>query len=136
LPARTGVLVVIMLVAYALAAPVAWFGGGTDSLFAAAVALAVCLGGGLAALVACELLRGPHQVLSRLVLGMLLRMGVPLGIFLIIHQQGGLLVEAGIVYYLVPFYLVMLGVETLMAARQIPATPGGLEGVNQDGRRA
>lgn len=53
-------------------------------------------------------------MVAEVLLGGGLRMGLPLGMFAIVYVQGGALVDAGLAYYLIVFYLVMLTFETLM----------------------
>jgi hypothetical protein len=81
---------------------------------AAAVALLFCLVGGLMGLVIGDLFRGPAQPLVPLLLSMLCRMGVPLGLFLLVYRRGGTLANAGFAYYLIGFYLLMLLVDSVM----------------------
>ena len=50
-----------------------------------------------------------------MLVGMLVRMGIPLGAALLVVFRGGPLADAGFLYYLVVFYLVTLTVETFLA---------------------
>jgi len=64
------------------------------------------------------------------------RMGIPLAFALACHLRGGLLADAGLLYYLLLFYPVTLGVETawLLPGRSAAAAaPGPQEGVASDG---
>jgi hypothetical protein len=111
---RVAVVLLVMVVAYGAVGPLAWYCSGSAGAVAAAVALLFCLLGGLVALVLSDVFRGPQMVLQRVLLGTLLRMGIPLGMTLMVYVRGGPLVEAGFAYYVVVFYLVMLAVETVM----------------------
>lgn len=84
-------------------------------LFAGAAAGGVCL---LAAWLALGLsgpLRRPQQTLALVLVGMLVRMGIPLAAALAVCFSGGPLVDAGFLYYLVVFYPLTLTVETFLS---------------------
>ena len=89
---------------------------------AAAVGLLFCLLGGLGSLLVCELFRDPDLVMYRVLIGTMLRMGLPLGLFLVVYYRGGTLVEAGLGFYVIGFYLIMLTTETLMLVPDTRAT--------------
>jgi len=97
---------------YALVAPVAGFCSGSAGLWAAAAAAVLCLAGAGLALVLSHALREPKHALYGMLLGMAARMGVPLAVGLPCHLHGGALAQAGLLYYLLVFYPVTLGVET------------------------
>jgi hypothetical protein len=113
--AQSAVLALAVLAVYGVVAPVAKHLDGLRGLGAAAVAAGLCLLGAGSALVAGRRLRGPNDVLLRLLVGMPLRMGLPLAIGLMCHFRGGVLAEAGLLYYLLVFYPVTLGVETTLS---------------------
>jgi hypothetical protein len=115
LSVRLGVLVLAVLVVYALAAPVAIQWGGFQGLAAAAVAAGLCLAGAAAAIAITGRLRGPTAALAALWLGMALRMGIPLVAGLAIHLHGGLLAQAGLLWYLLLFYPIALTVGTIVS---------------------
>jgi hypothetical protein len=106
-------------------APVAgWLVWPTGMLAAVAAAL-FCWLGALLALFA-ELPfhnRWPDQAWMGFTAGMLPRMGVPLASAVILHFCGGPLASAGALYYLVVFYVILLGIE---AAMSLPGEPQGL----------
>ena len=104
---------------YALVAPVAGFCGGAAGIWAAAAAALLCLAGAGLALVVSHALREPNHALYGMLLGMAARMGIPMGFGLLCHLQGGALAEAGLLYYLLVFYPVTLGVETALS---LPST--------------
>ena len=66
------------------------------------------------ALGAAQLLADPSQAIANVLVGMMLRMGMPLGVALAVHLRGGLLAGGGFLYYLLLFYPVTLGVETAL----------------------
>ena len=111
---RLSSLAFVLLVSYAVSVPVAWYSGRSFGVMTAGVALAFCLLGGSLALLVSEFFRGSGRMVAEVLLGGGLRMGLPLGMFAIVYVQGGALVDAGLAYYLIVFYLVMLTFETLM----------------------
>ena len=119
---RVLTLLAVMFLAFLVATPVALYTCGRDGMVAAAVALVICLLGGLGSLLVCELFRDPNLVLYRVLIGTMLRMGLPLGLFLVVYYRGGTLVEAGVGFYVIGFYLIMLTTETLMLVPDTRAT--------------
>jgi len=87
----------------------------------AAVAWGTCCVGGLLALWLVRFFPGPQSLMSRVLLGMFARTGVPLLVCAMVYIQGGRLAEAGFVYYLLAFYFVMLVVETVLLVGEGPA---------------
>jgi hypothetical protein len=119
LAARSSLLGLVVVAVYALVAPLAGAWGGRAALAAAAAAAGFCLAGAALALIVSHLLRGPKYALYGLLLGMALRMGIPLGLALACHALGGTLAEAGLFHYLLVFYPITLGVETALS---LPST--------------
>jgi predicted Na+-dependent transporter len=115
LAAHSAVLAGAVLVVYAVVAPVAGRHGGWMGLAAAAAAAAFCLLGAGLALVACRGLRQPKYALHGVLVGMVVRMGVPLVLALVFQVRGGPLAEAGLLLYLIVFYPVTLSVETALS---------------------
>ena len=95
--------------------PVAILLRGWEGLAAAAAAAVFCLAGATIALVVSHLFRRPKQVLAGMLLGMAARMGIPLGFGLACHLHAGALAQAGLLYYLLVFYPVTLGIETVLS---------------------
>jgi hypothetical protein len=118
LAARAAALVGMAVVAGAIAAPVAWRLGGWAGVAAAAAADGVCLAGGVVALICAHLLRGPRNALPALLTGMTARTGIPLIALLVAHLRGGPLAEAGLLYYVLVFYPVVLTAETILSLPQ------------------
>jgi hypothetical protein len=115
LAARAAALWVATLALGVLVAPVAGLLGGGAGIAASAVAGAACLAGATTALVLCDLLRGPHLALHGILLGMMVRMGLPLGCALIGHFAVPALANAGLLFYLLVFYPVTLAIETALS---------------------
>lgn len=85
----------------------------------AATAWCICLTGGVLSLRLCECRRDPEHVMQQVMWGLLLRMGLPLLACVGAYLHGGMLAQAGFVYYIMAFYFVTLAVETfLLVARQ------------------
>lgn len=121
---RATILVAALILAASVAASFAWRVNGMAGLLAVLVAGSACLVCGVLALIAHEFLQKPQLVMYQVLATMALRMGIPLGLCLIFHVQRGSLAEAGIVYYLLAFYLVTLVVETLLAVVTRASQPG------------
>jgi hypothetical protein len=112
---RAAVLTAVVLVALVAVGVVASLWCGTVGGTAAALAAVICLTGAVLALTISGVLARPETALASLVLGMALRMGLPLVAALAVHLHGGPLAEAGFLYYLVVFYPITLAVETLLS---------------------
>jgi hypothetical protein len=116
LAARGALLAAVVLAEYALVGPLAGVLGGLPGVAAAAAAAGLCLAGaGLALVVSHAFCGRPKYALYGVLLGMALRMGIPLGLGLTCHILGMALARAGLLYYLLVFYPVTLGVETALS---------------------
>ena len=112
---RCAMLAAVVWVAFC---GVVWFAherSGAVGVQAAAVAAAVCWFSGTLALVSASLFRDPRQMMFQLLFGMIFRMGLPLGIGIMLQTRGGVLSHAGVFGYIVGFYLLTLVVETFLA---------------------
>ena len=78
----------------------------------ALLAVVVCGGAVLATGLFSRLFPRPDQAMTRILFGMFVRMGVPLAFCAMVTLNGGPLADAGLVYYLLATYLVMLAVDT------------------------
>jgi hypothetical protein len=119
-------LVLVAVTALACAAVAAWRYSqvGTQGVFAALAAAAICLAGAMAALVVTGTMRGsPHAAVSGMLLGMLFRMGLPLGAIMAFQKMGGPLVEGGIVGCLLLVYPVTLLAEVALAVSLLQPPP-------------
>jgi hypothetical protein len=112
---RATALGAVMLAALAATAPAAIQLGGVLGLAAAAIAAVLCLAGASAALVIVDRCRTPGGALAGLWIGMMVRTGVPFAIGLPIHLYGGPLAQAGLLWYLLLFYLIALAVGTFLS---------------------
>jgi hypothetical protein len=123
---RVGLLAAVTAVAFAGVAAWRFSQVGAIGIWAAAAAASICLAGAAAALVATGMLRGggPHAAVSGMLLGMLFRMGLPLGALVAFQQNGGPLVAAGIVGCLLLVYPVTLLAEVALAVSLLQPPPG------------
>ncbi len=104
-----------MLLAAAIVLPLGWaISGKGMGILAGAAAAGVCLVAGWMALGLSEPLRRPQLMLALVMVGMMIRMGIPLAAALTVFFLGGPLADAGFLYYLVVFYLIALAVETVL----------------------
>jgi hypothetical protein len=109
---RSAILGAAILLAMAISLPVGYaMLRDKNSFLAGGLAGGVCLLAGWTALGMSELLRRPQQVLALVFVGTIVRMGIPLAAIVAVYLHGGPLVSAGVLYYLITFYLVMLTVE-------------------------
>ena len=124
LKAQSIVLGLAVLAVLGLVAPIAVVSSGWMGLAAAATASVACLLAGIVTLAVCRRLRDSDYAPYAVLIGMLPRMGIPLALAAIAIFLPGPLVESGLLVYLVVFYLVTLGLETVMS---LPAGgPGNL----------
>ena len=110
LTAKTAILSAAVILAFLAAGPVAFYRGGARALAAAGLAATLCLAGAAVGLLAAYQVPERRLGLPNLWTAMAARMGIPLGIALVIHLQGGPLAEAGLLWYLLVFYPVTLAV--------------------------
>ena len=115
---RVSVLFVVMLGTFLLASPVAYFTAGKLGVIACFLATAVCLIAGKAALLTSHGLRLTHLNLYGLLIGMSLRMFLPLASVALVFIYRPLL-DAGMIYYLIVFYMIMLVVDVVL---HLPST--------------
>jgi hypothetical protein len=115
LSARLAVLAIVVLIAYALTAPAAVRLDGSLGLAAAAVAAGLCLLGAAAPLAITDRLRRSGEILAALWLATGLRIGVPFVAGMAIHLHGGPLAQAGLLWYLLGFYLIVLATGTILS---------------------
>lgn len=131
--ARAGVLAGVLSLAFAVAVPIALNAAGWDGVAAAGCAALLCLAAGVAVIVLTLFASSPEHVAYLVVLGMLLRMGIPLVSCLAIYYRGGWLVDGGMVYYLLVFYPLTVAAETwLDVTRLSPPDFAALQSEPQD----
>jgi hypothetical protein len=125
---------------YVGVAPVAALVRGRAGLAAAAAAAGLCLLGAILGLALAFCFRGLRFAAVGFALGMLPRMGIPLGGGVAVQFMGGPLAEGGIMIYLLLFYPVTLAFETwlLVGAGSGPGScraasgKGGLESAERE----
>ncbi len=131
LAARIGLLTGVVLAALGVVASIAGPIGGGKAVVAAAVPAAVCLVGAVLALIAASICQRREKPLHGMLIGMAPRMGIPLAFAVMAKFLFGGLVRSGALYYLVGFYLVTLGIETVLSLPSA-ATPGRLPDAAED----
>lgn len=109
-----------LLSAYLLIAPIAVQISGPTGLASAAVGCGLCLLGTQVALVVARSFRRPDNLWQGMLLGMLPRMGIPLGVGLVLQIVGGPLVESGLLIYAAVFYQVGLSIEVMLCLPPAP----------------
>lgn len=125
LAAQAALVCACSLLLWLAAAPLADWLSGADGLWAAAAAAAATLVGGLVALVLASLFRGPTAAMQGMLVGMLARMVLPMAIGVALHLKVRALADAGMIFYLLVFYMATLALETALALARIrlPFTP-------------
>lgn len=89
---------------------------------AACVAAAICWIGAIIALLCGGLMRGTENAVNGVLLGMLFRMGIPLGGGFALHQLHEGLAKAGVFGMILAYYFVTLFAETLLAVKLVGPT--------------
>ena len=98
-----------------IALPVAALSHGCMGVAALGLAVAVCYLPALLSLwLTCQA-KNPQVMLGALLIGIVLRMSLPILCALILHTKGGPLTQAGGIGYLLVFYPVTLLVETVLS---------------------
>jgi len=111
----------VLLAAFPVFAMYGYWAKGSDGFSAAAVAAGVGLAGGLAGFAAAFGFRGT-QAIQGVLLGMVVRMVVPLAAAAFFFLRGGTLVRAGLLEMLVGYYLLALTVDTALAVQLVRRT--------------
>ncbi len=118
-----GRFLTIVAAALVLISPLAWLAYGPAGVFAATVAAALCSATSLTSLAFAHS-QAEGQVLVRVLVGMALRMSVPLLVCVVIALRFDIRSFAGFVYFLLVFYLVTLATETWMSLQRVKAMAG------------
>lgn len=103
----------------------AWFGyrhHDSIGVMSALVSAVICYVGAATALVLTGVFRGPQTAVQGLLLGMLVRMGLPLGAGIVLQSAGGPLAEAGVMGMIAVYYLFTLAVESVLSLRLVKTT--------------
>jgi len=117
--ARSLLLIATACLISALLVPVAYSQHGVDGVKACVIAGSICLFGGLSAMTVSDTLPGPDLAIANLLFTIFLRLGIPIGICVFVFAMGDRLVDAGLVYYLIVFYPVLLLLETAFSVGQV-----------------
>ena len=117
--ARVGLLSLVVFLGFFAISPLVGWLQGKIGLLAAGVAAGVCLLAGGVTLGVCSLFRTPGTQWIGVMAGMIPRMAIPLEFALLFRWWQGPLTEAGVIHYLVAFYLLTLAVETMLSLPEI-----------------
>jgi hypothetical protein len=123
--AHAGLLAGVLSLAWLVAVPVALATSGEAGLIAAAAGGLISLAGAEGALVLSALFRGPAAAMYALAVGMLARTIVPLVLGVALHLGVPRLASAGMIFYLLGFYLVALAAETALVIAKIAPHASG-----------
>jgi len=107
-------LILVALVLFAVVSPIAFSVAGVHGVVVSACALAICLGGMLAALITGDWLVGERWAIVNVIVGMVMRMALPLGAFVVVQGADGSLAQGGFGYNLLVYYPALLAAETLL----------------------
>lgn len=114
LPGRLLALLAIAVGAWLLVLPAAYGLSGAAGVLAASVAALVCLASGVAAMLAASCARGPYAAMNGALIAMLVRMAGPLMMGVALHLGWPALAAAGLIFYVLFFYMIDLAVETVL----------------------
>lgn len=115
-------LTLVTLLALPAFAGVGYWRNGVPGIQAAGVAAAICWIGAIIALLLGGLMRGTENAVNGVLLGMLFRMGVPLGGGFALHELHEGLAKAGVFGMILAYYFVTLFAETLLAVKLVGPT--------------
>ncbi|MBL8828948.1 MAG: hypothetical protein JNM18_18350 [Planctomycetaceae bacterium] len=116
---RVGLVLAGILLAWLVCAAVAFELFAWPGVVAASVAAVVSAVCGAVSQAIADRLQAGGQALTAMGVSMALRMGVPLSLGLFWQMRGSPLAEAGVLYYLLVYYLMTLAIETLLAVDQL-----------------
>lgn len=119
LVAQAGALCAVVAVLWAAVSPLAYSLSGVAGLWAAAVGAGATLLGGLIALLLASLCRGPAAPMYGMLVGMMARMVVPMAIGVAVQLKVEWLADAGMIFYLLVFYMATLALETTISLARI-----------------
>jgi len=118
-PTRAAFLSALYAVYLLVISPIAWLLDGVAGLTALGFATFVCFVAGLLALVATPGMVPADRPAVHAVLGMGLRMSLPLVVCLMVTQREPGMVDAGFAWYLVGAFMIGLLIETAMSLGQL-----------------
>jgi hypothetical protein len=114
-----GVALVVAASFLLVTAPVAWL-QGRAGLAAAGIAALVCAMSAISAQFTAIRLAGLGRPVQAALLAMLLRMAPPLVYCLAVGWRHGPEGGAGVVFYVIGFYMVVLAADTCLSVRRVP----------------
>jgi hypothetical protein len=120
LVAQSALIAGALVVAYLLVAPLAVSLSGTFGLKTALLAAVACYVGAQFSLLISALIRGGATIMHRLVLGMTARAMFPMVLGAGLHLRDPELASAGLISYVLVFYMVTLAVDTALLVAQVP----------------
>jgi hypothetical protein len=109
-----------LVVAWLLLAPLAMRLNGSDGLRAAAIAAVCCWLGAQFSLLIAAMIRGGATLMTRIWLGMIARAMFPLVVGTALHLRDPQLAAAGLIFYVLVFYMVTLAADTALLLSQVP----------------
>ena len=112
-------LTLALSAALVVVAPLAYWQYQWQGAIAALAGAAVVWTASMLACIVSDRFRRQGEPLVSLLVGMLLRMFLPLGACLVVLLNGGPLAAAGFVYFVLAFYLLALPVETMLAVSTV-----------------
>jgi hypothetical protein len=113
--ARGAALWIGSLTVTALVVPLALLLGGAGAAVDATLAAAVCLGAATTSWALRAIIQGPSLAIHGVMLGMIARMGIPLGFAAAYCLRPGGLGNQRFLYYLLGFYLLTLVIDTVVS---------------------
>lgn len=119
--AQAVVVAGVVLAVWLLVAPAGYAISGTSGVIAAAVGAALCLVGAVPAVTVSAFFHGPNAAMYALAVGMLARTLVPMALGVVVHLSVPSLAAAGMIFYLLIFYVVALVVETALTLAKVPS---------------
>jgi hypothetical protein len=120
---RETLLALALMLGYGIVAPWAYWRAGPMGLWAATLPAVVCLVCAGVALAGASRCRGPWVALYGVLLGIAIQTGVPLVLAVVASLCSPALMDAGLIYYLMGFYLLALTAKTLLALPDVNSRP-------------
>lgn len=121
LTGRISFLLIINLILMFTLLPIGMHADGDAGGIAVSLAFAICLVANLPSLLLVPRFRSPQSAIFQLALSWGFRMGLPLAACVVVIYQQNWLFEAGLVYYLMAFYFLMMILETVSQVTYLKA---------------
>ena len=113
LTGRITFLLIINLTLMLALLPIGLQADGSEGVFVVLIAFGICLLANLPSLFLTNHFRSPQSAIFQMALSWGFRMGLPLAVCVVVTYQQNWLFDAGLVYYLMAFYFVMMIQETV-----------------------